>query len=50
MEEQIKKIIDMLRELLLRKPEFYGKVKLNFHKGIIANVNVEESINLDEKS
>lgn len=44
MKEQIKKIVDMLEELLLKRPEFYGKVKINFHNGKVVNVNIEESI------
>ena len=47
MNEQIEKIVKMLKELLLTKPEFYGKIRLNFHKGKIVNVNIEESINLE---
>lgn len=46
MKEQIKKIVAMLEELLSTKPLFWGKVKLNFHKGKVVNVNIEESVTL----
>jgi len=34
--------------LLSKKPEFFGSVEVNFHKGEVPHVNIKESVKISD--
>jgi len=41
--------IDFIKKLLYDKPEYTGRLELNFFKGSVSNINRLESIQLPKK-
>jgi len=49
MDEQIEKIVAVIRKILLKDRDFYGNIKLNFYKGKLVNVNIETCVKIQEE-
>jgi hypothetical protein len=41
--KQLEWFIEILKDLLLKDPDFTGRIEINFFKGGIANINVLKS-------
>lgn len=47
-EKTLTQLQKFFAKLLWEKPEFYGSAEVNFCKGKVPNINVKESVKIDD--